>query len=63
MHFVDARVLSEVDLPPTLGLSKLPDALPEQGANICGHQPIFRLAFALYLVHTLFKRNEITDGG
>jgi len=58
MHLVHAGVLGEVDLPPALSLSQFPDSLPEQGANIYGHPLIFRLAFALYLAHTLFWRNE-----
>jgi hypothetical protein len=41
-------------LPPIPGAAQLPDSLPSRRTDVLCHAFIIGLAFALYLVHTLF---------
>jgi hypothetical protein len=54
MHLVDAGLLGKVNLPPIPGAAQLPDSLPSRRTDVLCHAFIIGLAFALYLVHTLF---------
>ena len=54
MHLVDAGLLGKVDLPPIPGAAQFPDPLTRRRTDVLCHAFIIGLAFALYLVHTLF---------
>ncbi len=56
MNFVDARLFSEIDLPPAALLSQIPDSFAKLDANIRGHSSSIDLVEALYLVDALSRR-------
>ena len=53
MNFVDARLFSEIDLPPAALLSQIPDSFAKLDANIRRHSSSIDLVEALYLVDAL----------
>jgi hypothetical protein len=53
MDLVNPRLLSEVDLPPTLLFSELPNFFAKLDAHIRGHASSIDLVEALYLVDAL----------
>ena len=55
VDLVDAGLLGKVDLPPVPGAAQLPDPLTRRRTDVLCHAFIIGLAFALYLVHTLFS--------
>lgn len=53
VDLVNPRLLGEVDLPPTLLFSELPDSFAKLDAHIRGHSSSIDLVEALYLVDAL----------
>jgi len=54
VYLVNAGMLGEVNLPPSLGLAKLPNSASVQNTNIYCHLAMVGLVFAPYLVHALY---------
>jgi hypothetical protein len=61
MYFMDAGVLGEIDLTPSLSFTYLSDTFAKLCTDIDCHLLIIELVFALYLVHTLFWRRKMKD--
>jgi hypothetical protein len=55
VNLVNPRLLSEVDLPPTLLLAEVPDSFAKLDAHIIGHSSSIDLVEALYLVDALSR--------
>ena len=54
VDFVDAGLLGKVNLSPVPGAAQLPDSLAGRRTDVLCHASMIGLAFALYLVRTLF---------
>jgi hypothetical protein len=61
VDLMNTTLLGEVDLPPTILLSKLPDSFTKLDADIRGHSSSIDLVEALYLVDALSGENQSTS--